>query len=149
MRMARIAVIMGFAWAAMGCAEDAVAPGSLVAATIPPGLELPWRRPPPQAYDVRLRDSIQAAQRRVDLAERMGDMRQSRSAAILVAPVVRDVVNVNTATLAELVRLPRIGPAMAQRIVDARPYLRIEDLRRVRGIGASTLRHLAHRVRVE
>ncbi len=52
------------------------------------------------------------------------------------------VVNVNTATAAQLVLLPRIGPAIAQRIVALRksdgPFKAAKDLMLVRGIGEST-----------
>lgn len=48
-------------------------------------------------------------------------------------------VNINTASVAELETLPRIGPAVAQRIVDFRtkngPFKRTEDIMKVQGIG--------------
>lgn len=47
-------------------------------------------------------------------------------------------IDINTASLRELQRLPRVGPVLAQAIVDARPYRTIQDLRRVRGVGAKT-----------
>ena len=62
------------------------------------------------------------------------------SAAAAAAPPA--LVDLNTATLAELDALPRVGPAMAARIVAKRPFRRPDDLRRVSGIGPSTLRAL-------
>jgi competence protein ComEA len=51
-------------------------------------------------------------------------------------------ININTATAADLVALPRVGPALAQRIVDYRtlhgPFRAIEDVMQVSGIGPAT-----------
>ncbi|WBM80172.1 helix-hairpin-helix domain-containing protein [Cryobacterium breve] len=61
-------------------------------------------------------------------------------------------VNLNRATAAELDALPRIGPAMAQRIVDYRsangPFASVEDLRNVTGIGDKTFEALKDLVTV-
>lgn len=43
-------------------------------------------------------------------------------------------VNLNTGTLAELDALPGIGPVKAKAIVDGRPYQKIEDVMKVKGI---------------
>lgn len=56
-------------------------------------------------------------------------------------------LDVNRAAPAELELLPRIGPAMAQRIVEARPFASVDDLTRVRGIGPRTLETLRPLVR--
>jgi len=52
------------------------------------------------------------------------------------------LINVNTATAAELEALPRVGPKTAQRIVDYReangPFGAIEDIQDVSGIGPAT-----------
>jgi len=52
------------------------------------------------------------------------------------------LIDVNRASLAELQRLPGIGPALAGKMIEARerdPFRAIEDLRRVKGIGVKTL----------
>ncbi len=54
-------------------------------------------------------------------------------------------VDINRASPEELTSLPRIGPVLARRIVEGRPYARLEDLLRVRGIGPATLRRLRSR----
>ncbi len=52
------------------------------------------------------------------------------------------VVNINTADAAKLAFLPRVGPAVAERIVayrkDNGPFKSTEDLMHVRGIGEKT-----------
>lgn len=55
-------------------------------------------------------------------------------------------VNVNTASLEQLQLLPRVGPSVAQRIVDHREkngaFKNLEDLMLVRGIGEATFEQL-------
>ena len=55
-------------------------------------------------------------------------------------------VNINTAAADQLVLLPGVGPATAQRILDFRskngPFKRIEDLMAVQGIGEKTFARL-------
>jgi competence protein ComEA len=61
-------------------------------------------------------------------------------------------IDVNRASVADLQRLPGIGPKMSQRIVEIRrqqPFRAVEDLRRVPGIGAKTLERLRPHVTVE
>ncbi|HJZ54519.1 MAG TPA: helix-hairpin-helix domain-containing protein, partial [Gemmataceae bacterium] len=51
-------------------------------------------------------------------------------------------INVNTASAAELQRLPDVGPVVAKAIIDARsatPFRSVEDLDRVKGIGPKRL----------
>jgi competence protein ComEA len=56
-------------------------------------------------------------------------------------------VNVNDASVEQLALLPRIGPAVAQRIVEFREangdFKAVEDLMLVRGIGEKTFERLA------
>jgi competence protein ComEA len=55
------------------------------------------------------------------------------------------LINVNTASLAELETLPNIGPVIAGRIVaerEKKPFTKVDDLRRVSGIGPKRLEAL-------
>ncbi|MCZ2828551.1 helix-hairpin-helix domain-containing protein [Modestobacter sp. VKM Ac-2986] len=62
------------------------------------------------------------------------------------------LLDLNTATTADLDALPGIGPVLAQRIVDHRaehgPFASIEQLDDVSGIGPAVFAELAERVRV-
>jgi competence protein ComEA len=61
-------------------------------------------------------------------------------------------INVNTATVDDLMRLPGVGPITAQAIVSARasaPFRKVDELDRVRGIGPKTLDKLRPFVVVE
>lgn len=59
------------------------------------------------------------------------------------------IVNVNTATQSELATIPGIGPSLAHEIIRERPYARVEDLERVRGIGSYTLNSIRPYVKVD
>jgi competence protein ComEA len=53
-----------------------------------------------------------------------------------------DRINVNTASPADLEGLPGVGPKMAARIVEGRPFASMADLDKVKGIGPSMLKKL-------
>ena len=63
------------------------------------------------------------------------------------------VVNVNTATAADLERLPGIGPVLARRIVEYREawglFRRLDDLLEIEGIGPKLLRRLEPLLRLD
>ena len=62
-------------------------------------------------------------------------------------------ININAATEGELIRLPRIGPALAKRIMAYRqkngPFHSTQELRNVKGIGEKTLSVIKERITVE
>lgn len=51
----------------------------------------------------------------------------------------RQPINPNTADIDALVQLPGVGPKLAARIIDGRPYAQAEDLLAVSGLGESLL----------
>ncbi|MCD6455159.1 MAG: helix-hairpin-helix domain-containing protein [Candidatus Aminicenantes bacterium] len=63
------------------------------------------------------------------------------------------LININTATEAQLVKLPGIGPAKAKRIVETRKKLggfkRIQDIMKVKGIGEKTFNRIKKFIRVK
>jgi competence protein ComEA len=87
----------------------------------------------------------EADETQLNLARQLSDGEQ------IVVPVMGEAVapgeqsgkvNLNTATLDQLETLPRVGPALAQRILDWREangrFSSIEDLMSVSGIGSKT-----------
>lgn len=76
----------------------------------------------------------------VDLAELESASRARQLEEAPLGPGER--VDPNTATVAELDRLPGASRALAERVVEARrtaPFRVADDLRRVRGVGAATV----------
>ena len=55
-------------------------------------------------------------------------------------------IDVNTASERLLTTLPGVGPVLAQRLIEGRPYHQVEDLLRVPGIGPARLEALRPRV---
>jgi competence protein ComEA len=73
--------------------------------------------------------------------------------ALPVLAAAQGVVNINSADASTLALLPRVGPAVAQRIVEHREqngkFQKKEDLLLVRGIGESTFELIAPYVVIE
>jgi beta-lactamase superfamily II metal-dependent hydrolase len=58
------------------------------------------------------------------------------------------LVDLNTASAAQLELLPGIGPRLAERIIEGRPYRTVEDLRRIKGIGEHRFAEIRQHVTV-
>lgn len=56
-------------------------------------------------------------------------------------------IDPNTTSQAEPESLPGIGPALARRIIEGRPYHSVDDLLRVKGIGEKKLEEIRPLVR--
>ncbi|MDR6219545.1 MULTISPECIES: ComEA family DNA-binding protein [Deinococcus] len=59
-----------------------------------------------------------------------------------ITPLISGRVNLNSASLEQLEALPKVGPALASRIVAGRPYRSLADLDRVKGVGPAALKAL-------
>ena len=59
------------------------------------------------------------------------------------------LININTATAAQLETLPGIGPSKAQAIIASRPYATVADLTSAKGIGEKTLDSLRSQIATE
>lgn len=72
----------------------------------------------------------------------------SAAASGVAASADGATLDLNNSSLAQLDTLPGIGPALAQRIINARPFTSVEDLQRVSGIGPVLYQRLSPLVSV-
>lgn len=63
-------------------------------------------------------------------------------------PKVTGLININMATVGELDSLPGIGPATAEKIINARPFNSIEELKNVSGIGDAKYSEIKDKVTI-
>ncbi len=72
--------------------------------------------------------------------ERQAERREEEEEAIAMGRAMpTEPLSINSATAEDLTRVPGIGDVLAQRIIAARPFEDVDDLKRVRGIGPATL----------
>jgi DNA uptake protein ComE-like DNA-binding protein len=105
----------------------AAAPAAAKAAAAP---VTPAKEPPAKAPAVKEKAAKEPAAKEIAPKEPAG--KEKTSAAPKLAPGQK--VNLNSADKATLEALPEIGPALAQAIIEGRPYTKIEDVMKVKGI---------------
>jgi competence protein ComEA len=106
-------------------------PAKPAAPTAAPAAKLP---PPPMAMPTKPGPTA-------------GASRPSAAAAAKLA--VGEKININTASAADLAKLPGIGPSKADKIVAGRPYAKPEDIMKVSGIKAGVFAKLKDSITVQ
>ena len=72
---------------------------------------------------------------------------EKAKSAVKLAPGQK--ININSATKEELDALPEIGPVKAQAIIDGRPYQKVEDIMKVKGIKEGTFNKIKDYITVK
>ncbi|MBS1250249.1 MAG: 30S ribosomal protein S1 [Chloroflexi bacterium] len=81
--------------------------------------------------------------------EEVEEVEEPSAEAEEIEDVEDGLLNINTAETSSLTELPGIGPALAERIIENRPYGAIEELTDVKGIGAKALEDLKELITVD
>ncbi len=87
------------------------------------------------------------------LASACSTRREYVAAADDVSVPLGETINLNTASAADLERIPRIGPKTAENIIRFReehgPFRRVEHLMQVRGISEKRYKQMSPYLRIE
>ena len=96
--------------------------------------------------DFRARSALESQIKAADSARKSGRRKSKRDKPKKEPPAPKGRVDLDVATVEEIVALRHVGPALAKRIVADRdsfgPFGSLEGLRRVKGIGPSMVEKL-------
>jgi competence protein ComEA len=81
--------------------------------------------------------------------ERLEEQELKRAIDGSAPPPAGFVLDPNTASRDDLMRLPGVGETLANRIIEGRPYRRVVDLLEVEGVGPAKFRELKPLLRIE
>jgi competence protein ComEA len=109
---------------------------------LPGTYTLPWGSKTEDAIRIAGGFSENAEASLVNLAEPLDTGEQVFVPTHIDTATGTERVSVNSASATLLDTLPGVGPATAQRIIEGRPYSKLEDLLDVKGIGEKTLQKL-------
>ncbi len=88
----------------------------------------------------------------IGLTEQTTNQTTTSETFVSPEPVIARKININTAGYEELQKITGVGPVIAQRIVDYRnvngPFLRIEDVGNVKGIGDVTFKKMQDEITI-
>ncbi len=88
-------------------------------------------------------DAELIARLRQDQREEDRELNEALRFGVFATVTEDDPLSLNEASAEELQQLQGIGPELADRIIEARPFAAVEDLVRVKGIGEATLEKIA------
>jgi competence protein ComEA len=96
--------------------------------------------------DAKARSALQTQIKAADSARKSGLRKSKRDKAKKQPPAPKGPVDLDVATVEEIVALRNVGPALAKRIVADRdsfgPFGSLDGLRRVKGVGPSMVEKL-------